>query len=552
MNFLNGNFLRSRRFRYGSLSVVITALVIAAVILVNVIVTSLSNKYNWPTDMTQEGLYSLSDACYDLLDETFEKVSADRAEKGEPEVKVVIKFCDALDDLMSGTYSRYVAETALELAAHYPDIISVEYLDIYENPTSVNPYKVSVNTTITTSNVIVVSGGEYRLYNLSSFFLSSGSTPWAYYGEKRFASAILAVTQAEKPIAGILVGHGEFGGSTSISEYALVDLLEFAGYQIDIIDDLPSYEFPDNCRLLVCYNPTADFRSTDDGISDVSEIQILEDFMTGNNHSLMVFMAPESPRLTYFENFLATWGIQYCRTDTGSCVIREPGSAALTSNGTTFIGQYETLGTGASITSDMRKAVVPQKVVFRNAMPITISDTYSDNHSIVEDEDSGEMTRYHYGSLVMGPYSREVWRIFSTTPEAMALENGHLSDYDNKDDTYGLMTLSIQRRLNQDDNYGASYADNSSYVLACGSTEFCDKNVLDNNVYGNSEALMKALVSMGKEAVPVTLTFIPFADLTIDTLPAQRANRITGWLTVAPVVVVSAIGLWVLIRRKFL
>ena len=75
--------MRSRRFRYGSMSVLITALVIAAVILVNVIFSMLASKYLWYIDMTREGLYTVSDECYTLLDNTFEKVNADREANGE-------------------------------------------------------------------------------------------------------------------------------------------------------------------------------------------------------------------------------------------------------------------------------------------------------------------------------------------------------------------------------------------------------------------------------------------------------------------------------------
>ena len=46
------NIFRSKKFRYGSVSVALVAVIIAAVILVNAIFTALSEKYLWYIDLT--------------------------------------------------------------------------------------------------------------------------------------------------------------------------------------------------------------------------------------------------------------------------------------------------------------------------------------------------------------------------------------------------------------------------------------------------------------------------------------------------------------------
>ena len=323
------SFIRTRRFRYGSMSVVITALLIAAVILANVIVTALANKYLWYIDMTKESMFTVSDPCFVILDETFETLAAREESEQTSPAHVTIKFCDAYDNLMGGSYSKYVLTTALELQAHYPDRISVEYLDIYQNPSALAPYKTSVNTTYINTDVIVAgSGDEYRAYNVEDFFMiSSGATsPFAYCGDKRFSSAILAVTQVEKPVVGILMGHGE-----TYKDAALGYLFEEAGYKIEIITDLVTEGVPEDCRMLVSYQPTTDFRSTDDGISDISEIAIIDEFLAVDNHSLMVFMSPDCPTLPNLEKYLAQWGIAFDRTESGeSYVIAESATNSLT------------------------------------------------------------------------------------------------------------------------------------------------------------------------------------------------------------------------------
>ena len=537
------------------MSVAITALIIVAVILFNVIFSALSNKFLWHVDMTREGLYSLSDNCKELLSETFETVSEKRLEQGIKEpVKVTIKFCDLEDNIMEVTSRRYVLMTARELADRFPNYVSIEFINIWENPTAVEKYKTSVHTAINSTDVIVESGTEYRTYKAADFYLtaSGASSPWAYFGEKRFASAILAVTQAESPVAGILTGHGEV-----FSDAELVYLLELAGYEVQIIDDLTAATLPDNCRLLVCFNPTSDFLAAD-GISDISEISVLDDFLAGENHSLMVFMSPSSPVLPNLESYLELWGISFGRhTDhsgnVSSCTVKDSENA-LTGDGLTFIGEYETLGFGATVTEDMRSVKTPRRVVFKNAMPISISDAYEANFAA--DEDTGTHYAYGYKSLGNG-FSRQVFNIFRASDDAVLMSGGKQVAATDPNNPFGLMTISMHYRATQEvtntDYYQNSdeiFADQSSFVLACGSTEYVEEALIQSGTYGNSEAMLHALLTMGKEPVPTSLEFTPFADTTIDTLTLKRANAYTVSLTVIPAVIIFGIGVFVIVRRK--
>ena len=534
----NGSFMRTRRFRYGSMSVIITTLVIVAIILAKVIVSALSAKYLWYIDMTKESIFTVSDACFDLLDETFDDLSAREGTDGGEKAFVTVKFCDMQDNLMKGGYSKYVVTTALELAAEYPERIGVEFINIYENPSAVSPYKTSVNSAIINTDVIIAgNGGEYRLYDLEDFFMiSSGATsPFAYCGDKRFSSAILAVTQVSKPVVGMLMGHGE-----TYKDAALGRLLEESGYRIEVISDLVNEGIPEDCRMLVSYQPTSDFRSLDDGISDVSEIQIIDDFLALDNRSLMVFMSPDCPTLPNIEKYLAQWGIAFDRTTEGeSLVVSESASNALTSGGYTFLAQYEKYGMGSSLTSELRKMPVPQKTVFKNAMPLKFADAY-DVETVI-DSTSNEPYTYAYKSL--GASSRQVFRVFSSSADATAMADSQ--------NTFALMMLSIAPKSQQEDNNGWFSADQSSYVLACGSADFATEAILQSDVYGNSEVLRQAFYQMGKDAVPSYVPYVPFADLTIDTLTAERANRITMWLSILPPVIFFGAGVWVLVRRKY-
>lgn len=543
------DFMRSRRFRYGSMSVLITTLVIAAVVLFNVIFSALASKYLWYIDLTREGIYTLSDNCIDLIEEALGEAEARRqAEGATEELKVKIKFCDLEDNVMENTSHRYVLMTAKELADRFPDYVEIEYINIWENPTAVEKYKASVLSNIYSTDIIIESGTEYRVYSLEKFYLtnSGASSPWAYYGEKRFASGILAVTQAYSPVAGILTGHGE-----QFLDSQLGELLELAGYKIEVISDLANTELPDNCRLLVSYNPTADYLAAD-SISDISEISVLDAFLEDNSHSFMVFMSPSSPVLPNLENYLALWGISFQRyTNTAgqtySCTVKDAGNA-LTGDGLTFIGQYNTLGLGASITADLRTVATPRRVIFKNAMPIAVAKDFDIVHD--NDSETGEEITYGYKNLG-GGYSREIFNIFSASDSAVIMADGQQVGTVSSTDSVGLMTISRQFRATQEDNMGMAYADQSSYVFACGSVEYASEALLLSNTYGNSEVLLSTLLEMGKEAVPTSLDIKPFSDTTIDTLTVKRANAYTVSLTVIPAALVFVTGIVVIIRRKY-
>lgn len=536
-------FIKSRSFAYGSRSVAITALVITAIIIFNVIFSALAAKFTWYVDLTKEGIYTLSDNCKTLLDNTFENLTAEREKNNEEPLKVKIKFCDLEDNVMENTTQRYVLMTAKELADRYPDIIEIEFINIWENPTAVEKYKTSVLTAIYQTHVIIESGSEYRAYDISRFYLtnSGSTTPWAYFGEKRFTSGILAVTQAESPVAAVLTGHGEI-----FTDTALIELLDLAGYNVITVKDLLKEELPDECRLMISYNPTADFLDAD-GISDISEIALIDEFLAGNNHSFMVFMSPTSPTLPVLEKYLELWGISYNRHDGKSTTVKDEDNA-LTSDGITFMGEYVELGLGGSITKDLRSSSSPRKVVFKNAMPIKFAPEYMPTS--IKDNDTGKTLIYGYKDLGSG-FTREAYYIFESTEDAVAMSGGSEAFKADANNKFGLMAISRQYKAVQEDNYGISSADHSSYVLACGSTEIVSKAFLESNTYGNSEVFLKVLYEMGKENVPASLSIKPFADTTIDTLTVDRANAYTITLAIIPTVLVFGIGIFVIVRRKY-
>ena len=60
--------LNSRKVRYGGVTAALTAFVVAIVIVANIAISTIGARFNWYTDMTPHFLFTLSDACIDLIE----------------------------------------------------------------------------------------------------------------------------------------------------------------------------------------------------------------------------------------------------------------------------------------------------------------------------------------------------------------------------------------------------------------------------------------------------------------------------------------------------
>ncbi len=470
--------------------------------------------------------------------EAYVEPAKDASKQGE--VKVNIIFCDERDALVENSAQRYVLETAEDIARVFPEIVEVKYVNIWTNPGAVQKYKTSTLSNIYSTNVIIESGTEFRVYTLNSFFVfndTDNTDPWSYNGEKKFASGILAVIKAESPVACVTINHGE-----TFTDYELLNLLQDAGYVVQLID-LAKQEIPEDCRLMVVCNPTSDFL-VKDGISDVSEIAKLNTWLDEFN-SLMVFMSPDSPVLPNFEEYLEEWGVKYDRhTDENGATypyMIKDDTQSLTADGMTVVGEYTTKGLGSSLHTDMRSVAVPSKVIFKNSMSISYADNYVKTDSETEE---GEY-EFTYGYYYSNGISRSIYDVFTSSANAVALANGEQVKAATNLDPFKLMTITRETQMvsNQDADY--------SYVIACASTDFVSADMLQSIVYGNSELLISTLRAVGRETIVVDLAHKPFDKTEIESMTTSQANQYTVILTVVPALAVIVLGVFVVVRRKY-
>ena len=504
----------SRRFRYGSLSVVLTICVVAVVVMVNVIFQTLAVRYSWFIDMTASGTFTLSDDCRDYVaDSIIPQIDADNASLSEKQ-KIHIIFCDDKAAWEEQPVQQYLLNTAKELAEEFPDHIEIEHINIWNHPSLAKKYNVFADT-----NVVIAYGDRHVLRPLNDFYVfnsADSETPIAYNGEKSLATGILHVAQKDTPMAYLTVNHGE-----TMYDNAFLNLLVDAGYRYTYLD-LMNFEIPEDCELLVTYNPTKDF-AINDGISVKDEIAKLDAYMQAGG-AYMVFVNSDTfvaGSFVNFETYLESWGIDFMHAEVAGiehCYAVKDTSQSLSVDGYTLLGNYTTNTRGANIA----QAAGYSPVVFAGATVISPAAGFGAN---------GDGT-YAKDGCTLSP-------ILTSGENAQAWAGGQAAANASAENPFIMMTLSEK-----------TVAGGTGYIFACSSTKFANEDALHSSVYGNANVLMASIETIGNDRIPTSLTSKPFADSTIDTITVTQKTYITVLLATVPALICCVAGMIVLIRRK--
>ncbi len=520
--------INRKKLRFGALAVALTAFVIAAVVLLNVLFLSLATSFRWYIDMTSEALFTLSDECRDLIKDSIEGeggVNEQRREHNRknglnpsdegymPDVAVKIYFCDDPDNLSENTYMNYVYTTALDLEAAC-DFITVDYLNWEYNPTSVQIYQ-KTGSTINSQSIIVESGTEYRVYTLSSMFATDDDgTVWAYNGEKKLAGGILAVSSVDQPVAYITTGHSE-----AFYDSALLDLLVDAGYKVEVegttdkdgnvtvptLDDKNVDPLDrDDVRLVVIYNPRSDFLTT----GSANELDRLNRFLEKNN-SMMVFMDPYSPVLPEFEEWLALqWGVVFDRyqsgEDTFSYMIKDD-SSSLDNAGYTIRANYATGGgLGHSIYSNMLNQGKAPSVFFDSSMSISYSSNFVTQKNSNDTDPSKD---YDFGRYYADGVQKKIYNVFTAPTSAVAIANGiTVAEGGTKNPSSGAVTYIFtdvdkkvytlsEGKIVGENGEELSFNANGNYVTAAGTELAVEKGaIVTVGKVGEVETVIKQVI----------------------------------------------------------
>ncbi|MBP5255454.1 MAG: Gldg family protein, partial [Clostridia bacterium] len=340
-----------RRLKYGGISVLLSAVVIAVVIIANVVITSVVRSENLYTDLTDSGLYTLSDTAKEYLKQV--------------KAPITIKFAVPLDTIKSNSQLFMVYLTADQFSKaskeedkndEIPDI-TVEYFDSYKHPAQFEKYKqLTSSSGWQSSNVIIESTYESEdgeegslplVYTLASFFTTSDGKTVGFNGERRFLLAFLQLAGVEQPVVVFTTGHGEPIGAEpgdKANKYTdFMKMFEDLGFRIKY-SDLTREDLDPDCRLIVILDPQRDFIPSElTSLDSNSELDKVANFVSAHG-SIMVFLGPRGYEYTNLSHYLAEWGVKIQTTYT-----IEDSVNTLSSDDRSFSVVYTTEGLGASV-----------------------------------------------------------------------------------------------------------------------------------------------------------------------------------------------------------
>ena len=511
--------IRNKKVRYATVAATLTVMVILVAVLANVVLSSLVERYELYTSLTPTMAFDVTEDCYALLESTFQAHSG--ADGKLPEVEII--FCNLEDAVKAeGSENYYLYYTARALADRFENI-KLKFYDIYINPTPVKPYTVSYNpltgeeiiTPINSTSVIIVGEGYHRVYKWADFYVFADDTstqPWAYSGERKLSSALMHAIDKESRIACLLTNHGEVS-----YDYELLTILDDAGYTVVYID-LYKDPIPATCDLIISYNPSTDLVS--DGLSDISEKEILDTFLEKDGHSFFLFLESGTPHMPNFESYIKEWGIEteYAKNTTTGVSHRytvQDTSGSLTSDGYTIYGH------AASGEDERFVNSANEYVVFGNATALAVT---------------GEgYTAQQNGTYVSMNGQRTLYPLYRSSEKTLHWANGQVVD----GGSCILMSLTEQKN-----------ATGSSYVGVVSSVDFATRTYLQSAVYDNGDVLLELFEEIGGRTVPTGLTIKPFASYDISTITTAQMLRWTITLALIPAISILTTAVIVLIKRR--
>lgn len=496
-------FWKNRKLRMGTTATVFTAVFVAAVVLLNVIVGILNDRYPLHIDLTEENLYTLS--------EDSETVAAGIK---KPVEIVVFGDEDNYKNSNSVIYKQ-IYEFTRQYHTLTNGLVAVKYVDATKDPKTYAQYSSYVGESATGSILFLGKNGSdvqpQSVVAAESDFYEFDQEAYYYYGqfsltaslvEKTLAANLQAVTREAATGVVLLTGHEEY----SYAMTGVQQVLKQNGYSNVTQQDITTAaEFPKEASVAVICAPAEDY--TADELTRLAEWLNNDDRRERN---LVVFTHPSAACPNLYEYLAEEHGIQV-------------ENHLMAENSLENMFQY---------------------------------DPYAAYANVADSDYAGEL--YTESARVEVYQSRELTPLWTTDSEksftfntvlaTVSTETGVSVSLDEKAETGKLAGEGATLLLSTDTIYDSDTSEAlDTYVLAVGSAAFLS---LD---YENNETLfMNAFNGMCDNAALVSVgsTSLTAESLTFD---AGTANVLgLGVFTIGLPLVMIALGVFVFIRRRHL
>lgn len=486
--------ISSKRFKYGSVAIAFSCVFVAIVLVINIIISALGNRFSLYVDMTGEELYTVSESSVQQLSDI--------------STKVEIVFFQKSDKISEQSYLGYVRNLAEEYARKL-DFVGVKYIDLISQPTAANKYKTSSSDSIVQDTVVVhcPETARSKIIQLAGFFTfaqdSSGNTTsvYGFNGEKRFTANILQVTSDKKPTALFTIGHDETLSNN------LYTLLVGEGYEVGVID-LTTQDIPAGTDLIVVSNPMRDFAGlAAENNGGTNEIKALNKYLGEGAGNILVFLSAVTPELPEFSEYLAEWGLGY--------------------------RSGEMLSDSPSNTID-----ADNFQIIANYCGESTSYEYQLHKTASEKGQAKTICAYNVPIEILGNTAASAVPVLAASPSCVSVSGDKTESAPNSP----LVALSTKVRVVNNDEV-------RSNILLFGTPYFFDNAYINTTTYANAEMLYGTMKLFGNSAVSVDIATKPFADTTLD-ITNSASTAVTVVLVAVIPVIILALGIFVWLRRK--
>ena len=511
------NLARRKKLKYGSVATAITCTVIAVVVLLNILVSVLVEKYPLKLDLTEEGKFEISEQSIEYLKNL------------EKDVNFTVLMAES--NFQSSNSAMKMVSEILEKYTQYSDKVHLNYIDPTSNPDVVNTYQANYAGSLTEGDIVISDSSDntkLRVVNIGNLFTYDQQKYYYYYyygsgsledcitgfqGEQDLTSALLYVTDANPISVGILTtANGEALFNTSYhanSLSAMAQSLFKNGYNVEYLDLYTGEADFENYDMLILPAPVNDL--TTNAIDNLSAFL----YNNGEYNKNLIYIADYTQGDTpHLDEFLETWGIQVTKN----------------------IAMESDSNTAQQVTLSNSRGAIPVPVV------------------TIADEASG--ANLANASLpIVAPFCRTInllWDSKSSGVTSALLQTSDsvylnaMNEESQNTDTSPAGTqniMAVSKRSTIIDNI--SHASN---LLVMGSAFLFDINLMQDNSYNNAEYFISAVnMISGKDNNLV----IASKDLTSETITITTAG-VRGIYIVTFIIpsAVIAIGVWVFLRRK--
>lgn len=325
--------------KQGSFSIGVTAIVIAIVVVANMIIGQLPEKYR-NIDVSSTKIYEISDTSKDLLKELDHKVTL-----------TVLAVKDETDDRITTFLSKY---------AGLSKNVSVKWIDPVLHPSVLTENNAEKDTIVVkcedTGKSTTVAFSDIIVQDMSSYYYTGSASESEFDGEGQLTSAINYVISDASQTVYRTSGHGESTFSTTIS-----DLMKKNNYNVEELNLVMNTEIPDDCDLLMMYAPTNDLSQ--------EEADVMKNYLKSGGKVMLILGDTTSEQLPNLMGILSDYGMKEA-----DGYIADPKRC--------YQGNAYYLFPQLSVSGDMANGISSQMVLLVNTHGLELSDPARDTISV--------------------------------------------------------------------------------------------------------------------------------------------------------------------------